>query len=1136
MAEKLFSIINVNTNKKIRCYTQAQQLAARVLFILWLLHIGSLECTLATLNLGEIVTATDRIHQGGCLLAGLVAEEASSSSPIVSLSTATSGTLEHLMSQGSVPDSDTLLAALNAAPPKEQCAWITAALSWFGDTTIVQLPPAALRDYAALAHVQVTPENRVLLKRYFRSLSKRVEERSGDELFIQALAYVLAHLDPDIFAGSPQSLLDLGTNLLAKLNSSQRQLKQADYPSVRAILEALSQTLFLVYEVASSKPNVRAQRLYRSFQRRLQEITDRAQYYPITYHARILQQTLSLLKNLKKEHKSNFRRVLPGLLGAANLGAAGQGLAIGDLHPTELQEDIQLLKNAWQQQGIQPERWYGELVNLEEAMSWCLEQEDLSLYPDAKTLNNLLEDIPTQRRKQNTLAAFVGFGTINQGQQALRYGIVMQLSTLALCGLTPAVRISSIERLSALGYPSFWGSDTNVLAGLLNGLALIAAQNQEARKGEAIKAQNVLKDLEKPKNNMLKQLVGPQADKKKLVTKLQIPQRKTTQQAPSGEERLISHVRRIQRRTATTESLSVPEIANISQLSSYILLAKLSHFVERIAITEQLLQTLTEKGVCLLHGLDGSGKSTLAALYGHGRKDTQTVRWISAENSFKLQEEYQQLAQELQVAYQPLAKKLATDSSKYRQELARMVYEALEKSSQPTLLILDNAQDASLVADYLLHRLAAIQVIITTRSAEAFEGKYEQLQLGPFSQDEGKGYLEVRFKAMNRADTPQEIASLLKKVGLVPQKLNLAAGYLQARQQATTAQYIARLQALKQADRKQQGKRTLPEVALNLEQLTKEGQQLMQYAAYLDAYFIPLSLVSVLLEEDDPEQLSEVASELSRRSLMQVVSTKEGKELGLQVHRQVQAFCREYQGWSPEAALGTRDTILSKLARVLNAQMPLVDSAPDESWQQVRLYVPHVATVVTALEDSGAASSVVVAELLERMGAYSKQLGLNYRQAERYYAAVVKMYYTYFQDEFNDLDLNRIFSNWANICLDLGNPIQAVRLYERALDIFHHRRDNETDHPDKARVVIGLVAYQEVLTIKEQACKDKPQLDPAIVSILIKLRDNWLYLDEARNAEDCYKRALAINEEVRKATPNTPRYSQDFEELGACLP
>ena len=43
MAEQSFSIININTNKKISFYTQGQQLAARVLFILWLLASSSPE-------------------------------------------------------------------------------------------------------------------------------------------------------------------------------------------------------------------------------------------------------------------------------------------------------------------------------------------------------------------------------------------------------------------------------------------------------------------------------------------------------------------------------------------------------------------------------------------------------------------------------------------------------------------------------------------------------------------------------------------------------------------------------------------------------------------------------------------------------------------------------------------------------------------------------------------------------------------------------------------------------------------------------------------------------------------------------------------------------------------------------------
>ena len=233
-------------------------------------------------------------------------------------------------------------------------------------------------------------------------------------------------------------------------------------------------------------------------------------------------------------------------------------------------------------------------------------------------------------------------------------------------------------------------------------------------------------------------------------------------------KRLISHVKSILRLITNTEALKFQEIESLSQLSNYIAttLANLSHFVERPIITEQLSTALADKGICVLHGSAGTGKSTLAAHYGHARKDTQTVRWISAEDSLKLQGGYEQLAQELQVTYQPLAKKLAADDSQYRQELAKRIYGALEKSNQSTLLILDNAQDASLVADYLLHRLATIQVIITTRSAEAFQDKYQQLRLGPFSQDEGESYLGARCKEMNRAYTAQAIASLREEVGL----------------------------------------------------------------------------------------------------------------------------------------------------------------------------------------------------------------------------------------------------------------------------------------------------------------------------------------------------------------------------------
>ena len=590
-----------------------------------------------------------------------------------------------------------------------------------------------------------------------------------------------------------------------------------------------------------------------------------------------------------------------------------------------------------------------------------------------------------------------------------------------------------------------------------------------------------------------------------------------------------------------------------------------SHFVERIATTEQLSVILADKGVCVLHGFGGVGKSTLAALYGHERKDTQTVCWIDAEDNFKLQEEYEQLAQELQVAYQPLAKNLATAPSQYRQELASLVNQALEKISQSTLLILDNAENASLVADYLLHRPDAIQVIITTRSAEAFEGKYEQLQLGPFSQDEGESYLEVCFKEMNRPYTNPEIASLLKEVGLVAQKLNLAAGYLQARQQATTAQYIARLQDLKRANISQ------PEVALNLEQLPKEGQQLMQYVAYLDGTFIPLSLVNILsakeypeqhnrivsnlslildqlenlfLGEEDPDQLSEVVLDLWRLSLVEVVSNNKDQELGLRVHREVQAFCREYKDWSAGAALGT-DTILSKLAEVLKSQMPWVDSTPDDSWQQAKLYAPHVEKVITALNDSeaGAHQPDIAATLNDWGVAFIASE--NYRRAQSYLERALAIYEQVHQETPNQPDIASTLSNLGVVWLALDDARQAVSFLERALAIYQQVYHETPKHPKIASTLNNLgnawyalgdghkavSFYERVLAIYEQAYQETPN-HPDSASTLNNLGNAWLALGDVRQAVSFYERALAIYEQVYKETPKHPEIAKTLNNLG----
>ena len=97
----------------------------------------------------------------------------------------------------------------------------------------------------------------------------------------------------------------------------------------------------------------------------------------------------------------------------------------------------------------------------------------------------------------------------------------------------------------------------------------------------------------------------------------------------------------------------------------------------------------------------------------------------------------------------------------------------------------------------------------------------------------------------------------------------------------------------------------------------------MRYAAYLDPDFIPLSLINSLLECEDRAELDKMANSLSRLSLMQVVTYKT-QEAGLRIHRDVQASCEAYQGWT--AAVGEPGTVdvLSRIAESLSVLMPWV--------------------------------------------------------------------------------------------------------------------------------------------------------------------------------------------------------------------
>ncbi|MHB9147282.1 MAG: NB-ARC domain-containing protein, partial [Candidatus Amoebophilus sp.] len=303
---------------------------------------------------------------------------------------------------------------------------------------------------------------------------------------------------------------------------------------------------------------------------------------------------------------------------------------------------------------------------------------------------------------------------------------------------------------------------------------------------------------------------------------------------------------------ALTKQLEKRSIKQFSQLHNYIAQAKLTTYLAREDKQQELSQKLNKDGVCVIYGHGGVGKSTLVAQYGHNQKGKQLVWWMQAETPEKLLKSYQDLAQELGIDHQKLAQGFKEAYHNYLPELSRRVYNALADRKQSILLILDNATDANLITSCLLYRSDLVQVIITTRKAKIFSA-YSQVKLAAFKKEEGEQYIKNCFESSLYQPNEQETADLIEEVGLIPQNLALAVGYIGQKRLMTVQGYINKLREIKKLGKGEEKQFVLPELSLGLESLGLQAQLVMRYGAYLDPDFIPLSLISALVEVKDEE-------------------------------------------------------------------------------------------------------------------------------------------------------------------------------------------------------------------------------------------------------------------------------------------
>jgi len=584
---------------------------------------------------------------------------------------------------------------------------------------------------------------------------------------------------------------------------------------------------------------------------------------------------------------------------------------------------------------------------------------------------------------------------------------------------------------------------------------------------------------------------------------------------------------------ALTKQLEKRSIKQFSQLHNYIAQAKLTTYLAREDKQQELSQKLEKSGICVVYGHGGVGKSTLVAQYGHSQKDKQLVWWMQAETGEKLVKSYQDLAQELGIDYQKLAQGFKQSYDNYLPELSKKVYNALEDRKQPILLILDNAADANLIDKCLLYRPNLVQVVITTRKARDFKA-YSQVELAAFKREQGERYVKNCFESSLYKPSEQEIAALIKEVGLIPQKLALAVGYIGQKRLMTVQVYIDKLQAIKKLGKKGENQFVLPEVSLGLESLDAQSQLVMRYGAYLDPDFIPLSLIIALVEVKDEEVLENLLVTLEELSLITIIKGQ-GNELGIQIHREVQAASKQYQGWDATSNL-SEETLLSSIIKVLHERMPWVTEVPDNTWDQAKIYATNVGHVLSTIEQTIKPTSIL-ADLISRLGNYNQQVERNFSQALKYNQQALEVRRALYPG--SNIQVAETLDNLGGTYKVLGQYQEALKYYQQALEVKKDLYTGNHIHLAESLTNVGLAhkalgQYQEAATYLKQALEMRQALytgnHPHIAESLHNLGAIYKALGQYQESLKYLKQAL----EMRQALyiGKHPHIAQSFNNLG----
>jgi len=388
--------------------------------------------------------------------------------------------------------------------------------------------------------------------------------------------------------------------------------------------------------------------------------------------------------------------------------------------------------------------------------------------------------------------------------------------------------------------------------------------------------------------------------------------------------------------------------------------------------------------VYVLHGMGGCGKTAVAhALFQYATGEAgRTGLWVNASDRGTLRGGMLAVAAdrgasegELQAARSGL------------RAAADLVWERLDRSDSPWLLVLDNADDPAILQDGWLRTSPRGTVLVSTRQSAPHWWPYAELHhVGVLPREAAA---RVLCDLAPDAGTAEEAAEVAERLGRLPLALTLAGGFLshQVIEPWTMAQYGSRLDGREQVGLIDQGAIALPGEdsrqlvsstwQLSLDTLAEQGRPesaaLLRLLACYGSDPLPLSLLGGpgVAGALPPERAEVALRGLLDHSLTTVVDA--GVRC-IQTHGVLLA----------SVAAGTPPEQLTELtataATLLDAVVPEVPE-PGQNDARLPLLAPHALALLRCAEDERVVEAALdvairVAVALHRDGDYLSALEL----------------------------------------------------------------------------------------------------------------------------------------------------------------